>query len=286
MAYIKGVDVASYQLGIDFGALRAQGYETVYIKMGGDNYGPRYISGSYSVFVDQALAAGFKHIGHYWVSGRHDASVAGKYVTDRLYRFRDSDYVVLDNEKLDDGNVYSDNEAADFIGTAQLNIDGAPHRVKHYANQSFLNSHKWTQTLSTDCNFIVANYNNDPFNLHVSTVPDDRIDGHQYTSSGKAGGWKPVDLNMFKSDAFDFSNVTDVNVHPIEDKEDEDEMVTYFYRDSNSAYYELRSGGAVRQLSSFEWRALRAAYAAAGTTMPLGKVTDADYQRLIAKATK
>lgn len=215
---ITGPDVSTYQSGINYALAAQQGHAVTYIKLGGDNI-PRYVSGSYAGLVDKARAAGLR-VGHYWVTGGHDPEVAAAFFLANLHNAQPGDFFVLDNEPLDDGNAYDDDEAARWVRTVQGGVSGAPNRLFHYSSQSQTNSHGWPETLATGCSFIIANYNDSPFRLTVTTIPAERIMGHQYTSSGSAGGLSPIDMNAFKDNAFDYqgdemsqADVDAINAH-------------------------------------------------------------------------
>jgi hypothetical protein len=190
------VDLSSNNPVFSFPLANSQGCRSGYIKLGGDNIA-RYVSGSYAARVDAAHAAGWP-VGSYWLTGRHDPDQAALFFDQHLRNFGGPDYIVLDNETLDDGNTYTDAEAAEWVRAVHTHVNVAPERVVHYGSKSFMESHSWPQLLATGCSFIIADYNGTPFVNHVpSTIPADRIIGHQYADNGSIGGAHPVDLNAF-----------------------------------------------------------------------------------------
>lgn len=202
---ILGVDLSSNQGSFNFQTAWNQGVRACYIKLGGDNIA-RYESGVYAARVDAAHAVGMK-VGSYWLTGKHDAGAAADFFAAHLHSFGAPDFVVLDNEALDSGNIYNDHEAATWVNEVHAHIGGDPRRILHYANTSLMNSHAWPELLATGCSFLIANYNGTPFggSFAPHTIPLNRIVGHQYADNGNIGGWSPVDLNAFTDTAFNYN---------------------------------------------------------------------------------
>jgi GH25 family lysozyme M1 (1,4-beta-N-acetylmuramidase) len=193
---ILGVDLSSNNAVFSFPQAQSQGCRTAYVKLGGDNI-PTYLSSSYAPRVDAAHAVGWP-VGSYWITGGHNPDAAAAFFTAHLEAFGAPDYVVLDNESLDSGNVYNDAEAAEWVRQVHAHVGGNPARILHYGSKSFMESHAWPQLLATGCSFLIADYNGTPLQNHVpSTIPASRVVGHQYADNGNIGGGGPVDLNAF-----------------------------------------------------------------------------------------
>lgn len=67
-------------------------------------------------------------------------------------------------------------------------------------------------------------------------------------------------------------------------EEEEDTMEKYVMKDTKSTFLRIAPDGGVRKMTGAEWRAIRAAYAAAKQKLPLGRVSAADYAALLKKA--
>jgi len=204
---ILGVDLSSNNPVFDWALARQQGVRAAYIKLGGDNLIPRYVSGSYAGRVDQARAHGMI-VGHYWVTGRHDPEAAAAFFVRNLRNVQAGDFFVLDNEHLDDGNTYTDDEAARWIRTVQGLVGGDPRRVFHYASGSPLRQKgAWPRTIATGAQALVAWYDQQPFGFPrpLGDWPERQIGGHQYSSSVNLGNGGRIDANVFKDNAFAFT---------------------------------------------------------------------------------
>lgn len=251
---IVGPDVSSNQGTFNFALAYAQGARTTYIKLGGDNI-PRYVSGSYAGRVDQARAAGLR-VGHYWITGGHDPVAAAQFFVRNLRNVQPGDYFVLDNEALDDGNMYGDGEAAQWIATVQSLVGGSKRRVFMYCSQWPLSQGTWAGTRATGCQALVAWYGRAPLSFGaVGAWPASQIGGHQFTSSANMGGWPATDLNVFKDNAFDFSGTLGT-AKPIEEEEDVD---GFYVKDIKSGkfYWFSPTRGKLRAISKAEWDLLR-----------------------------
>lgn len=199
------IDTATTQRNMDFAQARRQGWVSAYVKMGGDNVG-RYIAPHYVSEVDRARAAGMR-VGHYWVpNADYNPEDAADYFVNNLRGWTARDYVVLDNESLDGARHYTDAQAARWIERVKARLKIPGKQVKHYSGLADARSTGWTRVLATGANFIIAAYSYGPFQFPTpSTIPANRIDGHQWISSGTVGGVHPVDLNAFKDNAFTYS---------------------------------------------------------------------------------
>ncbi|WP_165384955.1 GH25 family lysozyme [Cryobacterium sp. SO1] len=199
-----GIDTGTSQRNLDFGLARSQGYESCYVKLGGDNV-TRYVAPHYIAQVDNARAAGMR-VGHYWVpSDAQDPAGAANYFVDHLRGWTGSDFIVLDNESLDGKRHYSDQAAAVFIDTVRARLGIGGRQVKCYLGLSIERSNDWPALLGTGCDFIIAAYGYTPFTYDlVGKIPADRNGGHQYSSSANIGG-VTIDVNSWRDWAFDYA---------------------------------------------------------------------------------
>ena len=202
---ILGVDLSSNNPVFDFALAFQQGVRVCYVKLGGDNI-PRYVSGSYAGRVDLARAHGMI-TGHYWVTGGHDPEVAARFYVRNLRNPEAGDFFVLDNEVLDDGNMYSDDEAARWIRTVQALVGGDPRRVFMYASGSPMKGSSWAAVRATGAQALVAWYDIDQwgFPQPLGSWAPEQIGGHQFTSSANLGNGGRVDANVFKEQALSFN---------------------------------------------------------------------------------
>lgn len=197
---ITGFDVDSYNKpGLNFQAAFAQGYRACYIKLGGNNLpgNDAYSMSGYQTMVNAAFAAGFEMVGNYWMVGGHNtAASAGMY---RSVRDPQTTFDVIDNEKIDSGNVWSSGECGTFLD----GISGVPHYSPwHYANKSDWNAQSWPDLAARNVKGIVAYYNGSPFTNIGVNYPASLIKGHQFTSSATLGGLANIDADAFADDAF------------------------------------------------------------------------------------
>lgn len=197
-----GIDVGTSQRALDFGLARRLGYESCYVKLGGDNVG-RYVAPYYAVEVDRARAAGMR-VGHYWVpSSVRDPVSAADFFVNNLRRRTPADFYVLDNESLDGARLYSDSQAAQWVNRVKARLGIGGRQVKVYLGLADARAHSWPALLATGCDFIIAAYSYKPFTYPLATIPASRNSGHQYSSSGNIGG-VVIDLNSWKPNAFDY----------------------------------------------------------------------------------
>lgn len=200
----QGIDTATSQAKLDFAFARSQGYESCYVKLGGDNV-PRYIAPHYVAQVNKARAAGFR-LGHYWVpSAAKDAAGAADFFCSSLHGWTSADFVVLDNESLDGARRYDDAGAAAWVNRVKARLGIGGKQVKVYLGLADARSNSWPQTLATGCDFIIAAYSYKPFTYDLrGHIPEARNNGHQYSSSVKIGGIT-TDVNAWKDGAFDYA---------------------------------------------------------------------------------
>lgn len=201
---VTGIDVSTWQAGIDFTRARADGHAFAIVKAGGSQLveGP-YTSPHYRAQVTGARAAGLR-VGHYWVTGDFSTAVqAADYFVDHLHDYRRGDVLALDDEILDDSTrLWTDAEVAAFFTRVHDRL--GDHVPWLYVGAADLRSRSWTRTIATGTKLWVASWgaNNGSYpgepNLG-GAYPD--WSAHQYTSSGSVGGTR-VDLNVARQDAF------------------------------------------------------------------------------------
>jgi hypothetical protein len=202
------LDVASPQAGISAAKIKAAGVEAVYVKLGGDNVG-RYVAPHYAEQVESLRAEGLR-IGHYWVPGKQDPIGAADYMAEHLHEFDvKSDFLVLDNETLDRGLIYSDADAARFVQRLQSVTGARRGQVKVYIGAADLRARQWPKLNALlPHGPIVASYgHNTGKRDHEPNLGGrfgGRWEGHQYTSQAKVAGYT-VDRNAFKPEAFDYA---------------------------------------------------------------------------------
>ncbi|MEB0200564.1 GH25 family lysozyme [Cryobacterium sp. 5I3] len=199
----NGIDAATSQRGLSFGLARSQGYESCYVKLGGDNVG-RYIAPYYLAELRSVRAAGMR-AGHYWVpnAGR-DAVDAANYFVDNIAGWTASDFAVLDNESLDGARRYDDAAVAAWVRQVQSRLGVSGRQVKVYLGLADARSNDWSQTLATGCSFIIAAYSYSAFAFDLlGRIPMDRVDGHQ--TGGAVIGGVATDVNAWRDNAFDYA---------------------------------------------------------------------------------
>ncbi|OLF08367.1 muraminidase [Actinophytocola xinjiangensis] len=202
---VTGIDVSTWQAGIDFARARADGHEFVIVKAGGSQLreGP-YTSPHYATQVTGARAAGLR-VGHYWVTG--DFSTPGQaadHLVNNLVDYRRGDVIALDNEILDDSTrLWTDAEVAAFFTRVHDRI--GDHVPWLYMSSSALRAGSWPRTIATGAKLWVASWGAN----NGSYPGEPNLGGaypgwsaHQYTSQGTVGGLR-VDLNVARPGAFD-----------------------------------------------------------------------------------
>lgn len=200
------IDTATPQRNLNWGSAFAEGWTRVYIKLGGTNVLPQYVSPYYRQQVDSAISVGMRNIGHYWVpNARYSSPVEqADFMVNNLHRWdKSTHFIVLDNETLDDGLRFSDAQAAAFINRIKerLGITGA--QAMTYSGLNDARNTSWPAVLATGSNFIIAAYSYPPMQLpSIPTIPADRIVGHQF--GGKSIGGVVTDTNSFTDNAFNF----------------------------------------------------------------------------------
>lgn len=202
---VTGVDVSTWQAGIDFAQARADGHGFAIVKAGGSQLseGP-YTSPHYAAQVSGARAAGLR-VGHYWVTGDFSTPVqAADHFVANLHDYRQGDVLALDNEVLDDSTrLWNDSEVATFFTRVHDRV--GDHVPWLYMNASDLRAGSWPRTIATGTKLWVASWG-----ANDGAYPGEPDIGgaypswsaHQYTSNGLVGGMR-VDVNVARPDAFD-----------------------------------------------------------------------------------
>jgi len=219
---LQVIDTATSQWNLDFARAFAEGFRSVYVKMGGDNV-DTYVAPWYRTQVDRARTCLFEHVGHYWVPDGNPAdpdlidtpTQQADYMIDRLHDWRrSSDFIVLDNEALDGAWMFTDAGAAEFIERVKFRLGIPGRQVAMYGGWYDLAGRQWPLVLATGAVFIVADYRtasqpgmNFP---DLPTIPRDRIIGHQY--GGRAIGGVITDTNTFVDHAFDYGGGSTVSL--------------------------------------------------------------------------
>jgi hypothetical protein len=210
---IAAYDVDSLNKPVNFATAFGQGNRACYIKLGGNNLSGNdpYLmtsNGGYSGQMNAAVAAGFQYRGSYWMSGGHDPVNAARFYL--AHRDPHTTFDVLDNERIDAGNLWSDAEADAFFtvlaaaGCSDLWMYGS--RLSTFATQA------WPRLIARGVKAIVADYGNSPLSPAIvpSTYPSSLVKGHQYSSSETIGGISRVDADLFTDDAFSAQSTTSV----------------------------------------------------------------------------
>ncbi|APZ81745.1 peptidase domain protein [Rathayibacter phage NCPPB3778] len=187
---VEGIDISRLQTGIDLNAAKREGIEFVFVKASGGNTGSLYRADGYSQNIGAVRTAGLK-AGHYHVSGGASGSDAGRYFAQNLIGYQSGDALILDNEVLDDGRLYGDAEAADFMNAVKSVIPNA--NLFLYLSASDLRSRDWSRTTSL-AKVWVASYSNDDGNRHDVDTGGKPWAIHQYSSNRLVAG-RRVDAN-------------------------------------------------------------------------------------------
>ncbi|MEO3763124.1 GH25 family lysozyme [Streptomyces sp. B8F3] len=211
-ADLPGIDVSTYQTGIDFARAAAEGQRFAIAKAGGCQLreGP-YVTSSYPGHIDAARSAGLR-VGHYFLSGDFLTPVAAAdYFAANLHDYRPGDVLALDVEILDDSTrLWNDTDVSAWFLRVREHV-GA-YAPWFYISAGALRAGSWQRTIAAGARLWVASWG--PNNGSYPGAPD--LGGrypdwgaHQYSSVGSAGGVAPVDLNLARPWAFDPTEPTD-----------------------------------------------------------------------------
>ncbi len=215
---IKAFDVDSYNKGgFDFRLAKQAGYDTGYIKLGGDNLSPRYRGTGYPAQFERMVNAGITNRGSYWVTGGYDPVASARfYLANRDPR---TTFDVLDNEVLDDGRAWSDAEACAFFDV--LLAAGLTNLMQYGSRDALWNAGQWPGLQRRGIKAIVALYNGSPWqNITPRTYPAELVVGHQFTSSARIGGLSAVDENVFVAHAFSTTTTAVLSAKTLEEEFD------------------------------------------------------------------
>ena len=193
---VYGVDISRYQAGLVGSTIRSRGYQFCIIKLGGSNILPRYVDGWYQRNVESVRRAGLV-VGHYWMVGAATPEQDADYFMNHLYDYRKGDILAVDNETIDDGHSWNDDQVSRFINRVKARLGATPFM---YINSSLLTSQSWAKTKATGAKLWIAHYTGRPGNPTIGTAyPSWHI--HQYSQTGRLGG-HDIDLNVAKLSAF------------------------------------------------------------------------------------
>lgn len=179
------------------------GLRANYVKMGGNNLSgnkPLMLSG-YAGFIRRLRATGAR-CGHYWLTGGHDPVGAARVVLANI-QWQPGDFFVLDNEALNYGNRWTDDECMAFWATlAPAGI--TYNRFLYGAQLNDFGRLSFPRQWSSGIWALIALYNGNTIALPSAPgVPQSAIKGHQFTSTGRFNGWSGTcDMNVFADDAF------------------------------------------------------------------------------------
>lgn len=203
---IFGFDVDSYNKpGFSFAQAYAAGYRVALIKFGGMNLAGNapYMMNGYHAFVDAAVAAGFKTIGDYIVTGGSNPEAAARFWA--ANRHPAVSFHELDNESLDYGGSWNDGQACAYFDTIGSTVD----RWMYGSRDSLWNAQSWAGVAARKIKAHVAIYNGSPMtNIFPATYPSGLVLAHQYTSSATIGGLGAIDADAFADAAFTTTTTT------------------------------------------------------------------------------
>jgi lysozyme len=199
----QGIDIASYQEGLDFNLVKAAGKEVVYIKA---TEGTAYVNPLLLIFCQQAKAVGLKVGFYHYYRLTGDAVAQAQYFYYTIANLPYDCLLALDVEESGgmDAAALSSNVHICMNEIAYL----SGQRVMVYTYTSFARN----SLLGTYVNMYplwIADYNNR--GLPGDNPIWDTWVGYQYSGSGNIGGI-PVDLDEFTNEVFLTKEVTmDVN---------------------------------------------------------------------------
>lgn len=198
---MKGIDISSWQAGLDAGKIPA---DFVIIKA---TEGTGYVNPNCDQHYQQAAAAGKKlGVYHFARNGSNDAIAEADFFVDNIQGYIKHAMLILDWE--DGGNVGDVAWARRWLDRVQERTGVKP---LIYMSESVVNSHDWSSVAGADYGLWVAKYRDMAidFNYDMSqagTPPSVKYwDGYamwQWTSSGRLDGWGGnLDCNEFYGDA-------------------------------------------------------------------------------------
>lgn len=195
------IDVAKYQLGINYATVKAAGVMAGVVKAAGRNVLPAYVADGYHEHVDGFRTAGME-VGHYYVPGKGATpKEQAKFFYDSLYDFRaGEDILMLDNEVLDEnGLLFNDAEVVEFVTELQRLAGIKFESIWVYGGAKDWRgvNAPWAATMALPVQIVWAAYGDYPTGPRPDHVPAlngkiSRWDIHQYTSRFRVSG-KDVD---------------------------------------------------------------------------------------------
>lgn len=197
---LKGIDIASYQAGLDAGSIAA---DFVIIKA---TEGTGYVNPYCDSHFQQARAAG-KRLGvyHFARNGSNDAIAEADFFVNNVKGYIKNSVLILDWE--DGGNVGDVAWAERWIRRV-IELTGVIPMI--YMSESVVNSHDWTPVVKLNVGLWVAKYRDYATDVNydmsqAGAAPSVKWwNGYamwQWTSSGRLNGWGGnLDLNEFYGD--------------------------------------------------------------------------------------
>jgi hypothetical protein len=117
-----------------------------------------------------------------------------------------SDFLVLDNESLNKGVLFTDAQAAVWVRRVAANLRIPASTVFVYIGANDLRTHTWPQLEALGVKLIVASYGKNTGVRDHEPNLGGRFGGvwagHQFSSNGTVGGVYPVDVDLFQDWAF------------------------------------------------------------------------------------
>lgn len=150
---LTGIDISTWQGGVDFAAARAAGVQFCILKAGGSNSG-RYTDSKYYINEPRARAAGM-YIGHYWFNGTGDAVTDADYFVDHLSNYKAGDLLVLDIESEGSMPAWGPGQAWQFCVRVRSRLGVVP---TVYMSSSVTRATDWSSLVAIGCPLWVASY--------------------------------------------------------------------------------------------------------------------------------
>lgn len=187
MSYIKGIDVSNNSGSIDFGQVKSDGVEYVYVKATeGQSFKDSYMD----TFYNDCKSNGLKVGAYHFLVGTSTPEAQAQNFYEKI---KDYDWDLIPMMDVETNFSGLSDYVIRFISTfKQL----SPLELGIYSYTSFISYLTGAQATIKDMPFWEANYNNNPWNL-VGTFFTNRV-GHQYTETGSIAGVDGnCDVNSF-----------------------------------------------------------------------------------------
>lgn len=206
---INGIDVSEWNKTIDFNAVKADGIDFVYVRVGYTGYSKSKFSLNYDKYyvtnITNALAAGLQ-VGVYWYSQAlnegeavQEANMLFNAITnpDGTPKYNitmpvvdDYEFAGTSNGRLDSANLSKAQMTANALAFLGV-VSQKGYTPCFYANKSFLENRVYASQISPYAKIWLAHYNT------VTGYAGD-YEYWQYTSSGKVAGISGnVDVNVW-----------------------------------------------------------------------------------------